>query len=364
MNIKTNNIVLSAFNILLIILSASACSSTAEKPQETIYYPALPNAPRIQFLTSFSTDRDLTGKDSGFSNFVLGEDVKKDSLISKPYGVAFYKNKLYVVDIRGPGYAVFDFNKNKTYTINGSGNGRIKKPINIDIDQQGSIFITDTARNQILQFDEQDNFVRTFGNGKEFKPSDVAASTDKLFVSDVKNHKIHVLDKSSGKILYSFGKSGSKKGELLYPTNLELASDGFLYISDTGNSRIYKTTQAGKFLQHYGQVGSGLGQFARPKGVTVDEKGRIYVVDAAFENIQVFNPDGKLLLFFGGKESAADRLILPADIEIVSSNFEYFTRYADADFKVEHILLVSNQFGTNKVHIYAYGKKAGMEYKN
>lgn len=364
MKSKNNNLVFRTLSVILVVLSITACSSTEEKPQETIYYPPLPNAPRLQFLTSFSTERDLTGRDSGLSNFILGEDVKKDSLISKPYGVAFRNNKLYVVDIRGPGYAVFDFNNNKTYTISGTGSGRIKKPINIDIDQQGSIFITDTGRNQILQFDERDKFIRSFGNGKDFKPSDVAVSTDKLFVSDLKNHKIHVLDKSSGKILNSFGKGGSKNSELLYPTNIELASDGFLYISDTGNSRIYKVSLDGKFIKQYGKVGSGLGQFARPKGVAVDKKGRIFVVDAAFENVQVFNPDGKLLLFFGGKESDADRLILPADIEIVSSNFDYFKRYAEPDFKIEQVLIISNQFGSNKVHIYAYGRKAGMEYKD
>ena len=94
MKYKNNNSLCKTFLFTLVLLFITACGSTEEKPQEAIYYPPLPNSPRIQYLTSFSTDRDLTGKDSGFSSFVLGEDVKKDSLISKPYGVAFYKNKL------------------------------------------------------------------------------------------------------------------------------------------------------------------------------------------------------------------------------------------------------------------------------
>lgn len=362
MNIKNNNCVYKTVSILIVFLFITACSGIEEKPQETIYYPPLPNSPRIQYLATFSTDRDLTGKENQFSNFILGEDVKKDSLISKPYGVAFYKNKLYVVDIRGPGYAVFDFNTKQTYTIHGNGAGQIKKPINIDIDSQGNIYITDTNKNQVLQFNQEDRFVRSYGNGSDFKPSDVAAGTDKLFVSDLKNQRIHIIDKQSGQLISSFGKAGSKDGELLYPTNIELAADGFLYISDTGNSRIWKVTQDGTFVKQFGKVGSGLGQFARPKGVAVDKQGRIYVVDAAFENIQVFNSEGKLLLFFGGKQTAADRLILPADIEIIDSGFDYFKRYASEGFQIEHLLLVSNQFGANKVHIYAYGKKSGMDY--
>lgn len=362
MNIKNNNRVYRLTSILLLLLAITACSSTVEKPQETIYYPPLPNSPRIQYLTTFSTERDLTGKENQFSNFILGEDVQKDSLISKPYGVAFYKNKLYVVDIRGPGYAVFDFNTNKTYTVYGNGAGRIKKPINIDIDSEGNIYITDTSKNQILQFNQQDRYVRSYGNGAEFKPSDVAVGKEKIFISDLKNHKIHIFDKLSGEQLSSFGKAGSKDGELLYPTNMELTDDGFLYISDTGNSRIWKVTQEGQFIKQFGKVGSGLGQFARPKGVAVDKTGRIYVVDAAFENIQVFNPEGKLLLFFGGKDNATDRLILPADIEIISSDFEYFNRFVSEGFQIEHILLISNQFGANKIHIYAFGRKTGMDY--
>ena len=68
----------------IFILSLSGCSSVAEKDEATIFYPPLPNPPRLQYLTSFSTERDLTRETSGFSDFVLGEDINKDSLIRKP----------------------------------------------------------------------------------------------------------------------------------------------------------------------------------------------------------------------------------------------------------------------------------------
>jgi len=101
--------------------SMTGCATTTEKKvaRASVFYPPLPNSPRIQYLATFSTTRDLTGETGGFASFVLGEDVSKNELIEKPYGVAYHNNKLYVVDLRGPGYAVFDFVKKTRMMISG-----------------------------------------------------------------------------------------------------------------------------------------------------------------------------------------------------------------------------------------------------
>ena len=41
--------------------------------------------------------------------------------------------------------------------------GFLAKPINITIDTDGSKYVTDTGRNQVLRFDRQDKFVRAYG---------------------------------------------------------------------------------------------------------------------------------------------------------------------------------------------------------
>lgn len=355
------------FGLLIISISllSVGCSSTPQKKTSApIFYPPLPNPPRIQYLTSFSSASDVKEKSSTFSDFILGDEKKDSDFIKKPYGVAMHDGKIFVVDTRGPAYVVFDLKAKSANTVYGTGGGRMKKPINISIDEDGSKYITDTGREQILLFDNKDRFVRAYGVEGQFKPADVLIIKDKLYVTDLAHHKIHVLEKQTGKPLYSFAKAGSKDDELFFPTNMSLGSNGHLYVSDTGNFRIQEFTQQGEFVKSYGSVGSGLGQFARPKGVSVDRTGQIYVVDAAFENVQILNKQGKVLLFFGGPGGEPDNINLPADIEINYQDAALFQRFADPRFKLEYVILVTSQFGDNKVNVYGFGKMEGMDYQN
>jgi sugar lactone lactonase YvrE len=348
--------------ISFLVISIGGCAATAKKQAEgPIFYPPLPNSPRIQYLKTFSTERDLDAE-SGFSDFILGQDAGEETLIKKPYGVAVADGKIFVVDTRGPGYVIFDLKTKRVKTVFGGGPGRMKKPINIIIDKDGNRYVSDTIREQVLEFDKQDKFVRAFGRIGQFKPTDMAIRGNKMYVVDIAHHQIQVLSLTDGHTLNVFGKPGSHFDELFQPTNIAIGPDGVLYVSDTGNFRIQKINQSGQFLGSIGQVGSGLGQFARPKGVSVDHNGRIYVVDAAFENVQVFNRLARLLVFFGGPGPHPDNLNLPTAITIDYDNVALFQKYADPKFKLEYVILVANQFGRNKVNVYGFGKMQGMDY--
>ena len=351
---------------ILAMLLLAGCATPPEKETEIpgeIFYPPLPDAPRIQYLATFSSSKDVSKPDTDFAKFVLGKDKDKDAVyIRKPYGVQMYDGKIYVVDTRGGGYAVMDLVNQNFRMITGDGGGRMSKPINITFDSDGSKYITDTQRNQVLVFDKNERFVRALGKEKQFQPSDTAISGDKLFVADVRDHEIEVLNKHSGVLLYKIGRAGSKDGAIFHPTNIKIGPDNHLYVSETTNFRVQKFTLDGRHLRYYGSIGTGLGKFARPKGIALDKAGRLYVVDAAFENIQIINPDGKLLMFFGSPGSNPDNINLPADIEINYEDAKLFQHYAHPDFKLEYIILVSSQFGVNKVNIFGYGRMKDMEY--
>ena len=328
-----------------------------------IFYPAMPDAPRIQYLATFSSSKDVSKPGSEFAKFVLGKDKDKDAIyINKPYGVQIHDGKIYAIDTRGGGYAVMDLVNHEFRPVTGKGGGRMSKPINITFDKDGSKYITDTQRNQVLVYDKNEKFLRALGVEKQFKPSDTAISGDKLFVADLKDHEIEVLNKHTGLLLYKIGRAGSKDGELFHPTNIKIGPDNHLYVSDTTNFRIQKFTLDGRHIRNYGSIGTNIGKFARPKGIALDRKGQMYIVDAAFENVQVMSPDGKLLMFFGGPGSNRDNINLPVDIEIDYDNAKLFQRYAHPDFKLEYIILVSSQYGINKINVYGFGKMKGMEY--
>ncbi len=370
---RMNTFVLVAGMMLL-----SACATAPEEiKREPVFYPDLPNPPYIQHLHSITHVKDL-GLASTIAEFVLGKDGN-ERLLQKPYGLATRPGKIYVVDTRGFGYVVIDLEQ-KTHTlINGSGSGRMKKPINITVDEQDNKYITDTDRKQVLLFDHKNEFVRAYGVKGQFKPADVVVVGDKLYISDLQNHLIQVLDKKSGRLLFKMAetkgnetakekskpkpkvKLDKKSPSLYFPTNMKVHNNK-LYISDTGYFKVVRYALDGKFIDSMGQVGTTLGSFARPKGIALDKQGRLYVVDAAFENIQLFNEKDQLLLFFGGPGGEPHNINLPTNIVIDYDNVKYFQQYAAPGFNLEYLIIVASQFGNNRVNVFGFGRMAGMEY--
>jgi streptogramin lyase len=247
--------------------------------------------------------------------------------------------------------------------MSGSGAGRMQRPINVSIDSDGSKYVTDTARNQILVYDRNDSFQVAFGAKDEFKPVDVAIVGDRLYVADIEHHVVQVLDKRSGKVLFKFGRFEDDQTKSLHqPTNLAVGRDGDIYVVETGNFRVARFTADGKFVRHYGEAGQAAGQFARPKGIAMDRAGRMYVGDAAFQNVQIFDSEGRILMSFGQAVGKAQGLNLPAGVAIDYDNVDYFRSLADPKFGIEYLILVVSQFGPNQVDVYGFGKMKGVDY--
>ncbi len=348
---------------LLLIAGCVTTPSEESGPSGPFFYPTLPDSPRIQYLATFSSSEDVSVPVTDFANFVLGNDQdNKIYRIQKPYGVDIYEGKIYAVDLRGGGYVVMDLVNLEFRLVTGDGGGRMGKPINITIDQDGTKYITDAKLNKVLVFDRDERFVQAFGIEGQFRPVDTAIFEDKLFVVDIKDHEIEVLNKRSGVLLYTIGRAGNLEGELYHPTNIKIGPDEHVYISETSNFRVSKFTLDGRYVRSFGTVGTNLGNFARPKGIALDKEGRLYIVDAAFENVQIMRPDGSLLLYFGSPGIDPDSINLPVDIEIDYDNAALFQQYAHPDFKLEYIILVTSQFGINKINVFGYGKMKGMEY--
>ena len=330
-----------------------------EKSGEYTFFPPLPNPPKYQYLTTFSTSTDVKKKKSKFFKFVAGDEVEKPITIRKAYGVDIYDGVIYVCDVGAGAVVTLNLKTNSFGYIGAQGSGKLVKPVNIKVDKTDKqLIVADIGKGQVMVFDPEGKFLRAYGKTGQFQPSDVDVYENKLFVCDVKGHQVHVLDRLSGDTLYTIGKPGSREGELFHPSNICIRNDR-LYVSETTNFRIQIFNLEGKYIAAFGKIGDRPGNFSRPKGVAVDKEGRIYVVDAAFENVQVFDPDFKLLLFMLGPGSEKDNINLPAGIALDYDNLQYFKSYLSPGFTAEYLVLVASNFGLNKVNVYAFGN-----YKN
>jgi len=338
----------------------AACASAPPKPQAApVFFPPAPELPRLQYLTSFSSLRDVE-EQSSFNRFVVGQ--KQDVKLDKPYGVAIYDWKIYVCDTNST-VIVFDL-RNKTFgALKGAvGPGRLIQPTNISIEKDGTKYVADPLRGQIVAFDRDDGYLRAYGEPGGWKPVDVVTYEDKLYVADIANGLIKVFDKQSGEVVKTFGGGGDPSERLDRPTNLAMDGEGYLYVTDLGRFQVVKLDRDGHFKMAFGNLGDGPGHFARPKGISVDREGHLYVADAAFSNVQIFNKDGRILMFFGGSGDQPGNFVLPAKITIDYDNVAYFQQFAQQDFQIDYLVLVTSQFGPRLVNVLASGRERGKKY--
>jgi hypothetical protein len=344
-----------------LVTLAAACSAPVRTAPTAVFFPEPPAPPRIQYLTSLSGLKDID-EQSTFSRFVVGE--KPDIKLDKPYGVAIHDGKIYVCDTNAT-VAVFDLKKKSFGMLKGAtGAGTLKEPINISIEADGTKYVADPARSQVVVFDRNDDYLKAYGIAGAWRPVDAVPFDTKLYVADPKNGVIKVFDKESGNVVKTIGDKGDPAERLNRPTNLAFDHDGYLYVTDVGRFQVVKFDRDGHFKGTIGKLGDNLGHFARPKGLALDRNGRLYVVDASFNNVQIFNDQGRLLMYFGqGGERPGD-FTLPAQVAIDYDNLQYFQPYVRPDFQMEYAILVISQFGPHRVSILAFGKEKGKDYPN
>lgn len=344
---------------LALAFVAAACTPAVQKKEAAIFFPPAPALPRIQYLTSYTGVKDIEAQ-SSFNKFVVGE--KENRQLNKPYGVAIYDGKIYVCDANET-VIVFDL-KERTYSfLKGAvGAGMLQQPINIGIAPDGTKYVSDPVRGQVVAFDRNDEFVRAYGAPGGWRPVDAVSFDDRLYVADMGHGIVTIFNRNSGEVVGTIGDKGEPSSRLDRPSNLAFDKEGNLYVTDVGRFQVVKFDRDGHFQMAFGKLGDNLGHFARPKGIALDRDGLLYAVDASFNNVQIFNDKGRLVMFFGGDPAKPGGLLLPAKVAIDYDNLAYFQQYLQPGFKAQYLILVVSQFGDRRVNVFAYGREEGKHY--
>lgn len=341
------------------ILVLAGCATHKPASKNYLLFPPAPDQPRIQYLMSYGSESDLGGG-SKFSQFVAGAE-KVYRPILKPYGLTIRNGKVYVCDTQAGNVSISDIAKEKLRYLKPQGQPAMKIPINVAVDKDENLYITDTGRGQILIYDKSGNLVEAIGKTGEMKPCGLALTEDRIYITDLKTTSVRVFNRASRQLLFSFpSKSSTNDAEKLYqPTNLTVDKDGRILVADSGGFAIKIFDSQGKFIRTVGELGVTPGQFSLPKGIGADRDGRFYVIDAAAPVVQLFDRDGKLLMYFGQPATSGEAgLYLPAGLAVDYDNVGLFQKYAAPGFKIEYLILLTNQVGPQKVSVFGFLKKA------
>src|SRR5262245_14940993 len=181
--------------------------------------------------------------------------------------------------------------------------------VGVDFEAAGNIIVIRRADPPLLKFDPTGRrLLQRWGEG-------LFVQTHGLYVdregfvwatdSDGQEGKGYQVFKFSpdGQVVMTLGKRGissEEPGAFVAPTDLTIAPNGDVFISDghatSGlNHRIVKYSKDGRFIKAWGKRGAGPGEFNGPHDIAMDSKGRIFVADRGNSRVLIFDQNGTLL---------------------------------------------------------------------
>lgn len=256
-----------------------------------------------------------------FISTILGGETDQKQPFNSPFGVAalpgrlFVPAKIFVADTGNGRIQIFtsDGKFLSSFSISPPYKPKRKQPplpIGVAVDDQANIYVSEAHTPYLFVFDSDGKFLNTFPKSKRpvlKKPVGLAFSRDKLYVTDIGDHKVKVFDKQ-GRLLLQFG------GQFLFPVGVALDKDGRIYVADTGNTRVQVLGSKGKLLtstDRFSAVSLNL-----PRGVAIDPWGRIHIVDTSGNRILVFSKKFKYLFSYGKAGTGKGELGYPNGIAI------------------------------------------------
>ena len=161
----------------------------------------------------------------------------------------------------------------------GSAAGQFQSPLGVAVDQStGDVYVADNGNARLQKFDGTGAFIAAWGWGV----------TDGMPQSEVCTSGCQA------------GIAGSGAGQFSSPTSVAVdssggASNGDVYVGDTGNNVVLKFDSNGNFLATIDGTASPQGHFAMVAGVAVDQSGNLWVADGSSDFISEYDPAGNFV---------------------------------------------------------------------
>ena len=292
-------------------------------PASDLVWPQAPEPPRIRFLYELSEPEDVNVR-SGWMRRLVGAILgRQETRVSRPYGLTSDADgRLYVVDNSYQALHVFDSENNRYHRFPEKRPEDFINPVGVALGKAGRIYISDSVAGKVHVFARLGRqYLGSIGAGLLQRPTGLAVNhrTGELLVLDTVASTLLVYDEEGRNLKRVVGTLGDLPGDehvFHAPTNIAVAANGQVYVSDSLNFRVQILNSELELIGSFGAAGDVPGSFSRPKGLATDSDDHIYVIDALFDNVKIFDAQGNLILAFGGPGNAPGKFWLPNAIHI------------------------------------------------
>ena len=134
-------------------LVLAACAPLPVAPERkpvdavALVFPPPPDEPRFVYEGSLHGSADVVAEDADFKlrQLFTGEGAKSGESLGKPYAVAVFQGRVFVSDTVRHSVSVFDFPNQRFYRIGDDGPGQLAKPLGLDVDRAGNLYVADAT---------------------------------------------------------------------------------------------------------------------------------------------------------------------------------------------------------------------------
>ncbi len=228
--------------------------------------------------------------------FLERKEKGKDPMLEPQCVTVDAQDNIYVTDSKAGKIFVFEASgkfRGALGSVKG-GEGFFKRPTGIAIDPETQqIYVTDTLRDRIYVLEPNGRVLRTIGqhgsgNGEFNFPTELLLRNGILAVVDAMNFRVQMFDARGAFV----AKIGDFDGGWFRPKGIALDSEDHLYMVEGAWGTVEVFDREGRLLYSFGRRGTRPGEFQLPAGLFIDRNDRVYVVDSYNRRVQVFQYQG------------------------------------------------------------------------
>lgn len=257
-------------------------------------------------------------------SFVVEGPLAVKNANHRPTRLALGPNgNLYVSDAKVGSVFIYDANLQVTGELKD-----LDSPVGVAVNSAGFIYIGNSRLGRVEKYNPQGQRIAAIGQGMIRMPTDLTLDqAGNLFVADPDSNVVWVF-KPDGTALKPI-----RKGDLKSPMAVEIAfnpngsGQQELYVADKGNYLVKVFDLQGNLLQSFGgfPTKGGMmgttwtwkGKFVQIQSLAMDAQRRLHVLDIYMNRVQILNPvTGAYIADYGQYGSEPGQLKVPQDIII------------------------------------------------
>lgn len=254
---------------------------------------------------------------------ILGSEGNAHGELNAPMDISFKNGLLYIPELGAKRVTVMDEDGNFIRVI---GEGDLEGPRSVWIEDNGDVTVLDEFGYSLVKYTAEGDYLSQCSDGLSSISfnNDLIKINGNYLVTDATFGHIVEIGNNCG-LVAIHGSYGAGTGQYNIPRGISTDGD-FIYVSDSGNSRVQKLDLSMQYIETIG----GPGQLLSPNQIVTHSSGVYIVTSTSNHQLQVFDPAAPSIAIqtVGNLRSAPGVFSSPSGLDVDFENEELYVANA------------------------------------